>query len=180
MVEFDKEHLIYRFGIPESITTYQGIMFIGVAFISFAEDANGQAEAINKIIINMLEKKMDDNPRVWHKILPEVPWAYITTRWSGIGISPFHLTYGHDAILPMEIVIPSLRVTRQNSLTIEDYSKAMVMELEQVEEDRIHVFNRILVQKKKIARVYNKQVKNKTFHVGQLVWKAILSLGTKD
>ncbi|XP_038679461.1 uncharacterized protein LOC119980737 [Tripterygium wilfordii] len=148
MVEFVKEHLIYRFGIPESITTDQGTMFTGGEFRLFAEDfgiklinltpyypqANGQAEANNKVIISMLEKMMDDNPRV------------------------------HDVVLPMEIVIPSLRVARQNSLTAEDYSEAMVMELEQLEKDRIQAFNRILVQKKKIARAYNKWVKKMIFH----------------
>ncbi|XP_038688714.1 uncharacterized protein LOC119987883 [Tripterygium wilfordii] len=169
-------------------------MFTGGEFRSFAEDfrikqinstpyypqANDQAEVNNKVIINMLEKMMDDNPRVWHKILPEVLWAYRTIKRSSTGTSPFHLTYGHDAILLMEIVIPSLRVARQNSLIAEDYSKAMVMELEQVEEYRIQAFNRMLVQKKKIVRAYNKCVKNKIFHEGKLVWKAILPFAIKD
>ncbi|XP_038685734.1 uncharacterized protein LOC119985517 [Tripterygium wilfordii] len=178
MVQFVKEHLIYRFGISESITTDQGTMFTGEEFRSFAADfgiklinstpyypqANDQVEPSNKVIISTLEKMMDNNPRVWHKILQEVLWAYRTTRRSSTGTNPFHLTYGHDVILPTEIISHSLRVVRQNCLTTADYSEAMVMELEQLEEDRIQAFNRMLVQYKKIHRAYNKRVKKKTFH----------------
>ncbi|XP_038685728.1 uncharacterized protein LOC119985511 [Tripterygium wilfordii] len=89
-----------------------------------------QAEVSNKVIISMLEKMMDDNPRVWQKIPPKVVWAYRMTKQSSTGTSPFYLTYGHDAMLPMEIAILSLRVARHNSFTVEDYSEAMVMKLE--------------------------------------------------
>ena len=45
-------------------------------------------------------------------------------------MSPFSLTYGQDAILPMEVVVPSLRVSKQNGLTPQEYSEAMMMEVE--------------------------------------------------
>ena len=37
MVDFVKEHIIYRFGIPESITTDQGTMFTLEEFGTFAD-----------------------------------------------------------------------------------------------------------------------------------------------
>ena len=45
-------------------------------------------------------------------------------------VSPFPLTYGQDASILMEVVVPSLRVSRQNDLTPQECSKAMMMELE--------------------------------------------------
>jgi transposase InsO family protein len=36
MVEFVKEHIIYRFGVPQTITTDQGTMFISGEFEDFA------------------------------------------------------------------------------------------------------------------------------------------------
>ena len=36
MIEFVKEHIIYRFGIPQSITTDQGTMFTSDEFEEFA------------------------------------------------------------------------------------------------------------------------------------------------
>ena len=36
MVDFVKEHIVYRFGIPRTITTYQGTMFKSEEFRDFA------------------------------------------------------------------------------------------------------------------------------------------------
>jgi hypothetical protein len=36
MIEFIKEHIVYRFGIPQSITTDQGKMFTSQEFEDFA------------------------------------------------------------------------------------------------------------------------------------------------
>lgn len=37
-------------------------------------------------------------------------WAYRTSPRSSIGVSPYSLVYGADAILPEEIKIPSSRI----------------------------------------------------------------------
>jgi transposase InsO family protein len=71
MVDFVKEHIIYRFGIPQTIMTDQGAQFVSLEFREFAESmgiklfdsspyyaqANGQAEAFNKIMIKLIQKK---------------------------------------------------------------------------------------------------------------------------
>jgi hypothetical protein len=73
MVEFVKEHIIYRFGIPQAIATDQGTQFTSSEFRDFAESmgikllnsspyyaqANGQAEASKKIMIKIIQKKID-------------------------------------------------------------------------------------------------------------------------
>jgi transposase InsO family protein len=73
MVEFVKEHIIYKFGIPLTITTDQGTQFTSSEFKDFAESmgikllnsypyyaqANGQAESSNKIMIKIIQKKID-------------------------------------------------------------------------------------------------------------------------
>ena len=74
--------------------------------------ANGQAEASNKILIGILEKILEDNPRDWPKILFETLWAYRTSKREATSTSPFALTYEHDVVLPVEVSIPSLRVAR--------------------------------------------------------------------
>jgi hypothetical protein len=38
--------------------------------------ANGQAEASNKIMIKIIQKKIDQKPKRWHSVLNEGLWAY--------------------------------------------------------------------------------------------------------
>jgi hypothetical protein len=38
--------------------------------------ANGQAESSNRTLINLIKKKISDNPKHWHKILSEALWAH--------------------------------------------------------------------------------------------------------
>ena len=83
----------------------------------FYAQSNGQAEASNKVVIGILEKMLEENLINWFKILSKTLWAYRTSKRSFTRVSPFSLTYGQDAVLPMEVVVPSLRVSRKNGLT---------------------------------------------------------------
>ena len=109
------------------------------------------------------------NPKDWHKILSETLWAYRTSKRSSTWVNPLSLTYGQDAVLPMEVVVPSLRVSRKNGLSPQEYSEAMMMELESAYDRRIQAFNYMLIQKNKVAQTYNKRIKRKIFKVGKLV-----------
>ncbi|KAI5313181.1 hypothetical protein L3X38_042355 [Prunus dulcis] len=122
----------------------------------------------------MLEK----SPKQWHEKLSETLWAYRTSKREATGMIPYALTYGHDAILPMEIAVQSLRIAHQHCLLGEDYSQAMLLELEGLDTSRIDTINKLLAGKQAVSRAYNKRVKNKSFEEGEIVWKAILPLGT--
>ena len=90
MIEFVKEHIVYWFGTPQTITTDQGSMFISEEFGEFAASmgikllnsspyyaqANGQAEASNKGIIKLIKRKIEEQPKKWHTTLSEGLWAY--------------------------------------------------------------------------------------------------------
>ena len=76
--------------------------------------------------------------------------------------------------------MPSVRVSRKNDLTPQEYSEAMMMELESADDRRIQAFNNMLIQKNKVAQTYNKRIKRKSFEVGEVVWKIILAGGSKD
>jgi transposase InsO family protein len=77
MVQFVKEHIIYRFEIPKTITTDQGTQFTSSEFREFVESmgikllnsssyyaqANGQVEASNKTMIKIIQKKIYQKPK---------------------------------------------------------------------------------------------------------------------
>ena len=79
MIDFVREHIVYRFGIPQTITTDQGTMFKSEEFGDFAASmgikllnsspyyaqANGQAEVSNQIMIKLIKKMIEEQPRKW-------------------------------------------------------------------------------------------------------------------
>ncbi|CAL8152500.1 unnamed protein product [Prunus armeniaca] len=192
IIIFIEEQIIQRFGIPESITTDRGSSFISREMLDMTEafkfrllqstpyyaQANGQAESSNKVIINIIRKMLEKNPKQWHEKLSETLWAYRTSKREATGMTPYALTYGHDAILPMEIAVQSLRIAHQHDLVGEDYSQAMLLELEGLDAARIDTLNKLLAGKQAVSRAYNKRVRNKSFEEWEIVWKAVLPLGT--
>jgi hypothetical protein len=92
--------------------------------------ANGQAEASNKIMIKLIQKKIDQKPRRWHSVLDEALWAYRMASHGATKTSPYEQVYGHHAVLPWEIQSDSRRVVLQKDLSSNDYSGLMMDELE--------------------------------------------------
>jgi hypothetical protein len=90
------------------------------------------------------------------------------------------LVYGQEAVLPWEVTAGSRRVEFQNDLSAEEYATLMSDNVEDLTELRLWSLEKIKENKAKVARAYNKKVKPKEFQVGDLVWEAVLPLGTKD
>ncbi|CAL2227570.1 unnamed protein product [Prunus armeniaca] len=63
----------------------------------------------------------------------------------------------------MEIAVQSLRIAHRHNLVGENYSQAMLQELEGLDASRIDTLNKLLAGKQAVSRAYNKRVKNKSF-----------------
>jgi hypothetical protein len=92
--------------------------------------ANGQVEASNKIMINIIQKKIDQKPRRWHSVLNEALWAYQMAPHGATQTSPYELVYGHHAVLPWEMQLDSRKIKLQKDLSSKDYNDLMMDELE--------------------------------------------------
>jgi len=124
MIDFVKEHIVYRFGIPQMITANQGTMFTSGEFDEFAigmrikvlnsspyyAQANGQAEDSNKGIIKLIKRKIEENPSKWNTWLNEALWSYRMACHGSTKVSPYQLVYGHNTVLPWEIKTGSRRM----------------------------------------------------------------------
>jgi hypothetical protein len=124
VINFVKEHVIHKFGIPQTITTDGGSVFISDEFKKFIADmgikliksspyyaqANGQAEASNQSLIKLIKRKIDEYPRSWYEVLLEALWAYRVSYHGATRTSPYHLVYGQEAVLPWEIMAGSRRI----------------------------------------------------------------------
>jgi cell wall assembly regulator SMI1 len=142
--------------------------------------ANGQAEASNKVLIKIIKKRIKVNPRRWHEKLSEALWAHRTSRHGATKVTHFELVYGQEAVLPAEVSLQNLRIIGQDYLSVKEYTKLMMDKVDEALESWLKALEEIEKGKVKIAKPYNRCVVEKSFQVGDLVWKIILPLGTQN
>ena len=83
--------------------------------------------------------------------------------------TPFSLVYGCEAVLPLEIQIPSLRVALTTEMTTEEKHQQRLQELEALDDKRLQAQQQIELYQARITRAFNKKVKERTFKKGDLV-----------
>nr|ABA96933.1 retrotransposon protein, putative, unclassified [Oryza sativa Japonica Group] len=193
-IQFVKEHIIYRFGIPQTIMTDQGSIFVSDEFVQFPDSmgikllnsspyyaqANGQAKASNKSLIKLIKRKISDYPRQWHTRLAEALWSYRMACHGSSQVPPYKLVYGHEVVLPREIRIGLRRADLQDKLTADEYYNLMADEREDLVQSRLRALAKVTRDKERVARHYNKKVVPKSFSEGELARKLILLIGTRD
>jgi len=127
-----------------------------------------------------IKRKINEQPRRWHTTLNESLWAYRMACHGATKVSPYQLVYGHEAVLPWELKMGSRRITFQDQLTTDEYSALMKDGLEDLASHRLHALINVKTNKARVARWCDKKVKVKNFAQGDLVWKLILPIGSKD
>ena len=87
------KNIVTRFRVPYALISDNGLQFNSKAFRKYCSDLgiknrysttaypreNGHAEAVNKVIVNGLKKRLDDAEGKWIEELPHVLWTYRTT-----------------------------------------------------------------------------------------------------
>jgi hypothetical protein len=131
-------------------------------------------------LIKIIKKRIKDNPRRWHEKFLEALWTHRTSRHGATKVTPFELMYGQEAVLPVEINLQNWRASGQDNLSAKEYNELMMDAIDDVPESRFRALREIETEKIKIAKAYNKRVIEKSFQVGDLVWKTILPLGTRN
>ena len=59
---------------------------------------------------------MEDFPKTWSERLLLAWWAYRTSKRRPTQATPFSLVYGAEAVLPVELAVPSARIAMQSEL----------------------------------------------------------------
>ena len=93
-------------------------------------------KASNKTIVKILQNTIKEFGQDRHLQLNSALWAYRTSIHAPTGATPYSLVYGVEAILPIEIEIPSLRVSLQGIVDDENYRVSKLHELEMLDEQR--------------------------------------------
>lgn len=151
MINFFTHNVVYRFGVPRRIVSDNGPAFKSTKISKFIERhkidwryssiynprANGLAEAFNKTLVKLLKKILTKKKREWHTKMAETLWAYRTTYKTPTKATPYALVFGAEAVLPLEVELPSLRVAIQYDLTEEQNARLRMEELDALDEVRL-------------------------------------------
>ncbi|KAG9450329.1 hypothetical protein H6P81_010294 [Aristolochia fimbriata] len=143
IVDFIQTQIIYRYGVPRYIMT---------------DNANGLAEAFNKTLCKILKKTIGANKRSWDEKLGKALWAYRTSFRTPTQSTPFSLVYSTEAVLPLEVELPSLRIAMREGLTTEECAQLRLAELESLDEQRLEAQQRLECYQSRMTRAFNKKV----------------------
>ncbi|CAM8892537.1 unnamed protein product [Rhodiola kirilowii] len=183
VVDFITKHIIYRHGVPQRIVTDNGKQFSNKLMTNLCEKfkfkqykssmynapANGLAEAFNKTLCNLLRKVVGKSKRDWHEKIGEELWAYRTTYKTPTQATPYALVYGVEAVLPLELQIPSMRIAIQEGLSSDENDKLRLAELEALDEKRLQAQQSLQCYQARLSRAFNKKVRPRSFQKGDLV-----------
>jgi len=139
---------------------------------AYRPQMNGVVEAANKNIKKIL-RKIIDNHRGWHEMLPYALLGYRTTVRTSIGATPYLLVYGTEAVIPAEVEIPSLRIIQEAELSNADWVRNRIEHLALIDEKRMTAVCHGQLYQQRMIRAFNKKVRSRTFEEGQLVLKRI-------
>ena len=124
--KFVWRNIVTRFEIPHTLILDNGLQFNSKAFRRYCGElgirnrysipaypqGNRQAIVVNKVIVSGLKKRLDEAKGKWMDELPHVLWTYCTTPQRSTGETPFSMTYGSEAVIPLEAGFSTLRTSQ--------------------------------------------------------------------
>uniref|UniRef100_A0A2N9F125 Integrase catalytic domain-containing protein n=1 Tax=Fagus sylvatica TaxID=28930 RepID=A0A2N9F125_FAGSY len=179
-----------RFGIPRVLISDNGKQFDNGPFRELCAQlniknhyssprhpqANGQVEVTNRTLLKQIKTRLEGAKSMWVEELPSVLWAYRTTVRTPTKETPFKLTFGTEAVIPVEIGLTTLRTTFHKEGENEGQLR---LNLDLLDEIRERAARRIALYQGKMARYYNAKVKLRRFEVGDWVLRKVTQ-ATKD
>uniref|UniRef100_A0A2N9H4Y6 Uncharacterized protein n=1 Tax=Fagus sylvatica TaxID=28930 RepID=A0A2N9H4Y6_FAGSY len=182
--------VICRFGIPRVLVSDNGKQFDNGPFRDLCAQlniknhyssprhpqANGQVEVTNRTLLKQIKTRLEGAKGMWVEELPSILWAYRTTVRVPTGETPFKLTFGTEAVIPVEIGLTTLRTTFHKE---EENEGQLRLNLDLLDETRDKAARRITLYQEKMAKYYNTKVKLRRFEIGDWVLRKITQ-ATKD
>ena len=103
--------------------------------------------------------------------LPHVLWTYRTTPRRSTKKTPFSMTYGAEAVVPLETGFPTLRT---NSFSPGDNNEHLKKNLDLIEEKRENAMVQLAYYQQKLKQSYDTNVKLRPLTPGDLVLQKVV------
>ena len=185
--KFIWKNIVTRFEVPHSLISDNGLQFDTKSFRRYCSElgitnrystpaypqGNKQAEAINKVIVNGIKKRLNDANEKWVEELSHVLWTYQTTPRRSTRETPFSMTYGAEAVIPLETGFPMLKTS---SFSPSSNDKLLKRGLDLIKERRENVMVQLAYYQHKLKQGYDAKVKLKPLMPGDLVLRKVLGI----
>ncbi|KAJ9558232.1 hypothetical protein OSB04_012846 [Centaurea solstitialis] len=183
VVDFVKS-LVCRYGCPKAIISDRGTHFANYLLektlkrygvhhrfsTAYHPQANGQAENTNRALKRILEKTVDNNPKIWSQKLEDALWAYRTAYKTPIGSTPYRMLYGKACHLPFEFEYKALWALKKVHLDDIANGRERLISLHELEDLRSLAYENSKIYKEQRKKWHDAHLKEvKVFKEGDKV-----------
>nr|GFB08560.1 reverse transcriptase domain-containing protein [Tanacetum cinerariifolium] len=130
--------------------------------------SNGLVERANRSLGEGIKALLGKGNKNWVRELPHVLWAHRTMIKSSHGDTPFSLTYGTEAVIPVEIGMPTYRTA---AVDVVNNDEELRLNLDLQEERRELTAMSEARSKSKMMKYYNSRVRGVAFKPGDFVYR---------
>ena len=114
---------------------------------------------------------LDDAKGKWVEELPHVLWMYKTTPRRSTRKTPFSMTYGANAVIPLETGFPT---SKTSSFNPRDNDEQLSKSLDLIEEKRENAMVQLAYYQQKLKHGYDANLKLKPLTPGDLVLRKVV------
>ena len=118
----------------------------------------------------MIKKLLEDNKKSWHTKLVHALWADRLTSKKSIGMSPFQLVYGTDAIFPTSLGVPVMKFLQEFQAEDNDMIRRINQTIH-LQQTREEVYNKALQKQDSIKKLFDRRTKASNFNIGDKILK---------
>ncbi|CAD7089964.1 unnamed protein product [Hermetia illucens] len=185
LTEYLEKRIFHVFGIPESITSDNGVQFKSVAFNDllnqygiqhiytalYSPQANA-SERVNRSLLAAIRAYIGPDQRDWDNKLSSINCALRSAKHVSIGTSPYHVVFGQSMVTHGSTYALLRRLNALPDATLEICSQDKLAIL------RAEVQGRILQARETQERGYNLRSRAREFQVGDIVYKRLFNLSS--
>eukprot|EP00253_Pinus_taeda_P011509 PITA_11509 len=181
IISFLENNILSRFGCPHKLITDNAASFKSKRMVDFCykynislghstayhPQGNGLAESSNKSLVNIIKKLLEINKKSWHKKLVNALWVDRVSQKKSIGMSPFELVYGTDAVFPTSLSVPVAKFLQEVS-DEEDPMQRRISQMIHLQQTRDEVLQNSLKLQERIKKIYDRKAKPDDFPIDDI------------